>query len=50
MAFVRNAPFDPQKDAATDTKTILARYRGLACGVKYAEAVKAVRPVVQDLT
>ncbi|MES2595561.1 MAG: PIG-L family deacetylase [Verrucomicrobiota bacterium] len=50
MAFVRNAPFDPQKDAATETKTVLSRYRGLASGVKYAEAVKAVRPMVQELT
>jgi hypothetical protein len=49
MAFVRNGPFDIQKDAAVETKTILSRYRGLACGVKYAEAVKAVRPVVRDL-
>ena len=49
MAFVKNAPFDPTKDAAVDTKTVLARYRGLACGAKYAEAVRSVRPRVAEL-
>jgi N-acetylglucosamine malate deacetylase 1 len=49
MAFVRNGPLDIQKDAAIDTKTILARYRGLACGARYAEAVRSVRPVARDL-
>jgi LmbE family N-acetylglucosaminyl deacetylase len=44
MAFVGEATWDPAKpDAATESKTILARYRGLACGVQYAEALKAVR-------
>lgn len=47
MAYVKNIPYDPAKnDAAMDTKTVLARYRGLACGAKYAEAIKSVRPVV----
>jgi LmbE family N-acetylglucosaminyl deacetylase len=47
MAFVKNVPYDPAKnDAAMDTKTVLARYRGLACGAKYAEAIKSMRPVV----
>lgn len=42
MAFVRNRPHDPQSpDPAQGVKEILARYRGLACGVKYAEAVRA---------
>jgi hypothetical protein len=46
MAFVRNAAWDPEKpDGATESKAILARYRGLACGASYAEALKAVRPV-----
>jgi N-acetylglucosamine malate deacetylase 1 len=49
MAFVKNAPFDPTKDAAMETKTALARYRGLACGVKYAEAVRSVRPRVAEI-
>lgn len=48
MAFVRNGPFDPAKDAAVETKTVLARYRGLACGARYAEAVRSVRPVARD--
>lgn len=49
MAFVRKEDYDPAKaDAAMDTKTVLARYRGLACGVKYAEAFKSVRPVPRD--
>ncbi|MDD4870644.1 MAG: PIG-L family deacetylase [Kiritimatiellae bacterium] len=39
MAFVRNQPYDPQSSAPSQTvKETLARYRGLACGAKYAEA------------
>ena len=50
MAFVRNEPFDAAKvEAALDTKTVLARYRGLACGARYAEALKSVRPRQQEL-
>jgi hypothetical protein len=49
MAFVQNKPFDPRQDAAMETKTTLARYRGLACGAKYAEALRAVRPVAREL-
>jgi len=42
MAFVRNKPYDPQTpDGSQTVKETLARYRGLACGVKYAEAVRA---------
>jgi LmbE family N-acetylglucosaminyl deacetylase len=42
MAFVRNRPYDPQApDAAQNVKETLARYRGLASGVKYAEAIWA---------
>ena len=34
-------PGIPRKpDGATEQKTILARYRGLACGARYAEALK----------
>jgi hypothetical protein len=47
MAFVLDRPYDPKSpDAAQAAKESLARYRGLACGVKYAEAVWApdVRP------
>ena len=40
MAFVRDRPYDPQSpDGAQTVKETLARYRGLACGVKYAEAL-----------
>ncbi|MDB6007448.1 MAG: hypothetical protein JWR15_4435 [Prosthecobacter sp.] len=47
MAYVRKEEYDPAKgDAAMDTKSVLSRYRGLACGAKYAEAFKSVRPVV----
>lgn len=42
MAFVRNKTYDPQVlDAAQQTKETLGRYRGMACGVKYAEAVRS---------
>ncbi|HPA19741.1 MAG TPA: PIG-L family deacetylase [Verrucomicrobiae bacterium] len=42
MAFVRNRPYDPNSpDGAQAAKETLARYRGLACGVKCAEAVWA---------
>lgn len=42
MAFVRNRPYDPQSpEGALSAKEVLARYRGLACGVKYSEAVRA---------
>ncbi len=44
FAFMMNAPFDPAKNGAIDSKTALARYRGLACGAKYAEALRSVRP------
>ncbi len=49
MAFVKNAPFDPTKDSAMETKTALARYRGLACGAKYAEALRSVKPRAVEL-
>jgi len=48
MAFVRNKPYDElNPDASQITKSDLARYRGRACGAKYAEAVWAMnhRPV-----
>lgn len=49
MAYVRNKPLDPAKDAAVEAKTVLARYRGAACGVPYAEALRSVRPVTRDV-
>ena len=42
MAFVRDRTYDPESpDGTQAVKETLARYRGLACGVKYAEAVWA---------
>lgn len=50
MAFVRNKPFDPQViDGAVNVKETLAKYRGLACGVKYAEAVWATGAYAQEV-
>lgn len=50
MAYVRNEPYDPAKaDAALETKTVLARYRGLTCGARYAEAVRSVKAVPREL-
>ena len=43
MAFVRAKPYDElSPDPAVLTKTTLARYRGSACGARYAEAVWAM--------
>lgn len=43
MAFVRNRPFDPNSpDGSLTVKETLARYRGMACGVRYAEAIRAL--------
>ncbi len=50
MAFVRDQPYDPAKpDGALNVKETLARYRGLACGAKYAEAVWATGAYRQEL-
>ena len=43
MAFVRNKPFEEAApDAAQTAKANIARYRGAACGVKFAEALWAM--------
>jgi LmbE family N-acetylglucosaminyl deacetylase len=50
MAFVRNRPYDPSSpDSSQSVKETLARYRGLACGVKYAEAVWAAGVYPQEI-
>ena len=49
MAFVNKEAWDPARpDPATEAKAILARYRGLACGAPYAEALKSMGPVARD--
>ena len=48
MSFVRQKPYDPEElDPSQTAKANIARYRGAACGVKYAEALWAMnaRPV-----
>ncbi|MDQ3624159.1 MAG: PIG-L family deacetylase [Verrucomicrobiota bacterium] len=50
MAFVRDKPHDPQVlDASQGVKEALARYRGVACGVKYAEALWATRAYPHEI-
>lgn len=50
MALVRNEKYDPAKhDGAQEAKTALARYRGKACAVEYAEAVKSFEPYIQEI-
>lgn len=50
MALTRGEKFDPAKpDGAVQAKEALARYRGLTCGVKYAEAVWAANAYPQDV-
>jgi N-acetylglucosamine malate deacetylase 1 len=50
MAFVRQRPYDPQSlDPASSVKETLARYRGMTCGVKYAEAVWATATYPRDI-
>ena len=50
MAFVKNEPYDQAKvEAALDTKTVLARYRGLSCGARYAEAIRGMRAYPREL-
>jgi len=49
MAFVNKEQWDPARpDPAMEAKMILARYRGLACGAAYAEALKSMGPVARD--
>jgi N-acetylglucosamine malate deacetylase 1 len=44
MAFVRQKPYDEHTpEAAVISKSTLARYRGAACGARYAEALWAMQ-------
>ncbi|MFA5192728.1 MAG: PIG-L family deacetylase [Verrucomicrobiia bacterium] len=50
LAFVRQKPYDPQVlDGAQTVKETLSRYRGLSCGVKYAEAFWAAGNYPRDI-
>ena len=50
MAALRNEAYDRTKpDGARQAKESLARYRGSACGVRTAEALRAFRPRPQDI-
>jgi LmbE family N-acetylglucosaminyl deacetylase len=50
MALVRGQPFDPTTpDGATQAKESLARYRGQTCGVRYAEAFRALHAYSREL-
>ena len=50
MALVRNEPYNPQElDGAQQMKEAIASYRGKTCGVKYAEALRAVDAYPRDI-
>jgi hypothetical protein len=50
MALTRGRKYDPKSpDPAVRAKEALAAYPGLACGVRYAEAVRALSPAPRDL-
>lgn len=50
MALVRNEPYKAGAlDGAQQTKEALALYRGKTCGVRYAEAVRALGATARDI-
>ena len=50
MALVRGEKYDPTfRGSAQESKEALARYRGITCGVKYAEAVRSLTASPSDL-
>ena len=50
MALVRGEPYKPgTRDAAQRVKESLASYRGTTCGVRYAEALRAVDHYPRDI-
>jgi LmbE family N-acetylglucosaminyl deacetylase len=50
MALMRNRPYDPAApDGAVRLKETLTRYRGAACGVEYAEAVRSLGAYPHDI-
>ncbi len=50
VALVRNEKYDAsRRDGAQQAKEALAIYRGKACGVRYAEALKSFEPYPQEI-
>ena len=50
VSSVGNEKYDPKRPSgAEDAKTALARYRGKACAVEYAEAVKSFEPYATEI-
>ncbi len=50
MALMRNVNYDMHKiDGAQRTKEVLAAYRGITCGVRYAEALRSVNDYPQEI-
>lgn len=50
MAFVRKQEYDPSSpDGSQKVKENLARYRGMACGVEYAEALMAYNAYPEEI-
>ena len=50
MAFVRKTVYDPASpDGSQQTKEKLALYRGMTCGVKYAEALKSYKAYPEEI-
>lgn len=50
MALVRNEQYHAgELDGSQQTKEAIALYRGKTCGVKYAEALKAMTPEVREI-
>jgi LmbE family N-acetylglucosaminyl deacetylase len=50
MALVRNEPYDASRPSPSQgAKQALARYRGKACAVEYAEALKSFEPYPSDI-
>lgn len=50
MALVRNEKYDAaRRDSTQQLKESIAAYRGKACGVQYAEALRAVEPYPTDI-
>ena len=50
MAFVRKTTYDPKTpDGSQVVKEKLATYRGMACGVEYAEALKSYKAYPEEI-